>query len=80
MDITNYAEYNRAAWNEVAAIHQQHRPIDLASAVPAADFSCLDATETAIHQRLGLAGKRVAQLCCNNGRELPWRLPMVKNN
>ena len=70
MDNTNYAEHNRAAWNQVTPIHQQHRKLNLQEAVQAADFSVLDEIETAIHKRLGLTQKRVAQLCCNNGREL----------
>ena len=70
MDIINYAEHNREAWNQVTPIHQQHTKIDLQAAVQAEDYSDLDATETAILQRLGFQQKRVAQLCCNNGREL----------
>lgn len=70
MDTINYAERNREAWNQVTPIHQQHRKIDLASAVQAEGFSILDEIETIIHQRLGLQGKRVAHLCCNNGQEL----------
>jgi SAM-dependent methyltransferase len=70
MDITNYAERNREAWNQVTPLHQQHRKIDLPAAVQAEDFSVLDEIETAIHRRLGLQGKRVAHLCCNNGQEL----------
>jgi SAM-dependent methyltransferase len=67
---TDYAERNRAAWNEVAPIHRAARKRDLAEAVQQPDFSTLDATERAILTRLDLGGKRVAQLCCNNGREL----------
>jgi SAM-dependent methyltransferase len=73
MTPTTYADYterNRAAWNQVTPIHQQHRQIDLPAAVQAADFSVLDVIETAIHTELGLTQKRVAQLCCNNGQEL----------
>ena len=33
-------------------------------------FSCLDAVAGERLQALGLAGKSVAQLCCNNGREI----------
>lgn len=70
MDTTNYAERNREAWNQVTPIHQQHRKMDLQTAVQAEDFSVLDEIETTIHRRLGLPGKRVAHLCCNNGQEL----------
>lgn len=70
MDTTNYAESNREAWNQVTPIHQQHTKINLQAAVQAEDYSDLDAIEAAILQRVGLQQKRVAQLCCNNGREL----------
>lgn len=70
LDATDYAERNRAAWNQVTPIHQQYTKINLQAAVQAADYSDLDEIETAILQRLGLQQKRVAQLCCNNGREL----------
>jgi SAM-dependent methyltransferase len=70
MDIKDYAEKNREAWNQVAPIHQKHRKINLQEAVQSPSFSVLDDLETEILQRLSLAGKRVAQLCCNNGREL----------
>lgn len=70
MNTTNYAEHNRAAWNQVTPIHQQHTKINLQTAVQAEGYSDLDAIETAILQNLGLQQKRVAQLCCNNGREL----------
>jgi SAM-dependent methyltransferase len=67
---TNYAERNREAWNQVTPIHQQHTKINLQEAVQAEDYSDLDEVEMAILQRVGLQQKRVAHLCCNNGREL----------
>jgi hypothetical protein len=47
VDATNYTEHNRAAWNQVTPIHQQHRKSDLQAAVQAADFSVLDEIEYA---------------------------------
>ena len=38
MDIINYAERNREAWNQVTPLHQQHRKLNLQEAVQAADF------------------------------------------
>ena len=70
MHPTDYAERNRAAWNQVAPIHREHRATDLRAAVRDAAFSTLDAVERDVYARIGVAGKRVAQLCCNNGREL----------
>lgn len=66
----DYAENNRAAWNEVAPIHRQQRQIDLRQAVQAPDFCWLTEVEQGLFRTIGLTGKRVAQLCCNNGREL----------
>lgn len=70
MDIDDYAERNRQAWNQVAPIHRENRKTDLREAVRAADFSTLDQTERAVLASLPVKGKAVAQVCCNNGREL----------
>lgn len=61
---------NRDAWNDSARHHKdtaewQARLI----AVGQADFSCLDETLTAVLQAVGVDGKDVVQLGCNNGRE-----------
>lgn len=61
---------NLAAWDEAAPIHRRHnRELQLEQARQP-DFCCLDAIEKQRLQALGVAGKDVAQLCCNNGREL----------
>ena len=61
---------NITAWQEVAPLHKAHIHANLLTAFANPGFSCLDATETAILEQLGVAGKDVAQVCCNNGREL----------
>ncbi len=66
----DYAERNREAWNEVAPIHQQHWKTDLRQAVQSESFSTLSDIERDIFAKLSIRGKTVAQLCCNNGREL----------
>jgi SAM-dependent methyltransferase len=67
----DYAELNRAAWNEAAPRHRAHPSFEaLRQGFSRPGYSCLDPVETEILQRLGVAGKHVAQLCCNNGREL----------
>ena len=64
-------EQNRRAWNETAAIHERARMPELLAAVARGGFSTLDATEERIFEELGVArGLAVAQLCCNNAREL----------
>lgn len=66
----DYAERNRKAWNQVAPIHREGRKIDLHREVAEDSFNLLDEVELEALGRIGVAGKRVAQLCCNNGREL----------
>jgi SAM-dependent methyltransferase len=67
----DFAELNRQAWNEAALRHRAHPSFaELLEGFRQPGYSCLDAVETRILQDIGLAGKHVAQLCCNNGREL----------
>ncbi|MEC0090873.1 class I SAM-dependent methyltransferase [Paenibacillus macquariensis] len=70
MNIKTYTESNREAWNEVNPIHQKHNPIQLSEAFQAKGYSTLDEHITRTFLRLGLQGRNVAQLCCNNGREV----------
>jgi ubiquinone/menaquinone biosynthesis C-methylase UbiE len=70
MQRNDYTEANRQAWDEAAPVHARQKLKELRESFSRPGYSCLDATETAILQRLGIAGKAVAQLCCNNGREL----------
>jgi len=75
-----YNEANRAAWNEATLIHQKARKINLQEKFKEKGFSTLDPIETEKLQELGLAAKKVAQLCCNNGRELLSILNMGANS
>src|SRR3546814_17424921 len=62
---------NRESWNEAAARHRAHAQYAaLLAGFATPGFSVLDDTLTARLLGLGLAGKAVAQLCCNNAREL----------
>lgn len=70
MDNEQIAEANRAAWNAVAPIHRKGRGDELRELFQTPGASCLDEIATAHLMKLGVQGKRVAQLCCNNGREL----------
>ncbi len=67
----DYAAANRAAWEQAAA-HHRAAPVFQALLTGFADpgFSCLDAVAAERLAVLGVAGKDVAQLCCNNAREL----------
>jgi len=66
-DITNA---NREAWEEAAPLHRAQNMARHLVEFREPGYSCLDEIETARLMALGVAGKDVAQLCCNNGREL----------
>jgi ubiquinone/menaquinone biosynthesis C-methylase UbiE len=62
---------NRAAWDASADYHRAGEPWRrLIDGFRRPGFSVLDAVERSALARIGVAGKAVAQLCCNNGREL----------
>ncbi len=61
---------NKDAWNQSASLHRTTETwTALQRAVGNSEFSCLDGTLTGVLQDIGVAGKDVIQLCCNNGRE-----------
>ena len=71
MDRARYVAANRAAWEASAPLHRRGASWQrLAEGFARPGFSCLDAVETEALTREGVAGKAVAQLCCNNAREL----------
>lgn len=70
MDLKRITDDNRKAWNEATTKHQQGRTIDYKAEFAKPGYSTLDDILTAKLNQIGLAGKNVAQICCNNGREL----------
>lgn len=61
---------NREAWNDSARHHKDNPEWQvLLNAVVREDFSCLDDTLTGVLNEVGVDGKDVVQLGCNNGRE-----------
>lgn len=71
MKTNDYTDANRSAWNEAAPFHEQGREFrDIASRIGNADFSCLDEVQIEWLTDIGVSGKDIVQLCCNNGREL----------
>lgn len=66
----DYVEANRQAWNEAAAVHARSQWEALERRFREPGYSCLDAVATSALRTIGIEGKAVAQLCCNNGREL----------
>ena len=66
----NAIESNRQAWNDSARHHQDSPDWQaLVNDVAQADFSCLDDTLRGVLEQVGIEGKEVIQLGCNNGRE-----------
>lgn len=62
---------NRAAWDASAPLHRgTTRWRELATGFATPGYSVLDATVTGILRDLGIAGRSVVQVGCNNGREL----------
>ena len=70
MDRAAVVAANREGWNEAAPRHQARNLDTLLADFAKPGHSCLDEIATARLHALGIAGKDVAQLCCNNGQEL----------
>ena len=68
--IEKYTEANRKAWNEVMPLHQRAAREKWDRAFLQPGYVCLDAVEVERLQGMGIQGKDVAHLCCNNGVEL----------
>lgn len=61
---------NREAWNDSARHHRDNPEWPaLLSAVERSEFSCLDTTLHTLLEQVGVAGKDLVQVGCNNGRE-----------
>jgi len=70
-DRDDYTAANRAAWEASAPYHEEGAEFAaLLAGFAKPGFSCLDAVLTECLEALGVAGKDVAQICCNNGREI----------
>jgi ubiquinone/menaquinone biosynthesis C-methylase UbiE len=69
-EIKKFTEANREAWNEVMPRHQKAAREKWDQAFHKPGFSCLVENEVAIFNKVGIQGKNVAHLCCNNGIEL----------
>ncbi len=64
-------EANRQAWDEAADYHRDHAQYRaLLEGFRVEGHSCLDEILTARLAAIGLDGKDVVQICCNNGREI----------
>jgi len=65
-----YTEANRDAWNEVMPRHQKIARERWDNAFMQPGFVCLDEVELELLKQIGVEGKNVVHLCCNNGVEL----------
>lgn len=65
-----YTNANQSAWEEVAPIHSKLKFDDLCNNFQTPEYTFLSPITLNGLQEIGLHGKDVVQLCCNNGREL----------
>ncbi|MCP4179292.1 MAG: class I SAM-dependent methyltransferase [bacterium] len=70
MDLTNYTEKNREAWNEVAPLHHKAQNIKFRDLFKDKNYSVLDEVSKKILRKLQVKDKNIAHVCCNNGIEL----------
>ena len=69
-DLKKYTEANRDAWNEVMPRHQKAAREKWDRAFKQPGFVHLRSVEIDLLNRVGVKGKTIAHLCCNNGIEL----------
>jgi len=70
MDFKKFTNMNREAWNEAMPYHKRGRKINLEEAFKDPNYNVLDPIEKEKLLSIGLEGKDVVHLCCNNGIEL----------
>ena len=63
-------ETNRAAWEEAAPRFREHSHAFWLEQFSKPGFCSLTGARLEVIKQLDIAGKSVAQLCCNNGREI----------
>jgi len=68
--IEDYVAANREAWNEVAPRHAAHNQQRLKALFAGGGYNHLADEYVAMLERIGVAGKSVVQVCCNNGIDL----------
>ena len=69
-DLIEYTDANRQAWNELEFRHRASRFEMLADCFAKPGYNYLGEVEREVLENLGVQGKDVAQLACNNGREI----------
>ncbi len=69
-DIKKYTEANRAAWNEAMPLHQKSNGSKWGENFSIPGYVVFRDPELQKLKELGISGKNIAHLCCNNGIEL----------
>jgi SAM-dependent methyltransferase len=70
MNLKDFTESNRVAWNQAAEYHRKYWGDKLRTGFAEPGFSTLNPTVTEVLRSFPLESWHVAQPCCNNGREL----------
>lgn len=70
MELKDYTEANRHAWNLATKKHQQARRDELDKLFSQPDYAITDKYEREMLKKIGIQGKSIVHLCCNNGIEL----------
>ena len=70
MEIEKYTEGNRISWNETMPFHNKAMWRVLSEKFKDSNYSYLDETEKTKLKKIGISGKTIAQVCCNNAIEL----------
>jgi SAM-dependent methyltransferase len=70
MERSDYTAANRIAWDEAAPLHKEQRFEELLQKFKLPGYNRFDAISTELLKNIGLDGKNIVQLLCNNGREL----------
>lgn len=65
-----YTAANRLAWDQAAPVHARQRMAEWLQRFATPGYSCLDEVASGMLLGIGLQNTTVAQLCCNNGRDL----------
>lgn len=65
-----FTRANREAWDEAASVHRRINQARLLEGFSKPGYNTLDEHCLDRLKEIGVQGKSVAQLCCNNGREL----------
>ena len=68
--LEKYSSINRKHWNEVASVHEEKYVNNLLYLIADKNFTTFDSVEKKLFNQIQLFGKSVAQINCNNAREL----------